>query len=630
MNNIRGSYASGFAPRDFRPKYPSLWEGRVFSADPALGPSGAILRDWSGKHNDVALTNFTLTNAWALKGGRYALIGDGATTYCLGSDSAMPSGAQPRTMCCWFNAAALPATGFTANSLISWGKPGNATGGANHQLSDLVIYNNSVNTVVAATQYGNVIQSALGLATNTTYFCAASFDGTTWSVYVTFGSANTEATIATGTMTTNTILFGELMLMARRDGDSSVAEWFNGWARDFAVYNRALSIKELNILSRSPGIAYEYDKPAPLMTYLVAVATPSVSPSTATIDQLATTTFSASNFTNGAVTWSSNNPGVATVNSSTGVVTGVAHGQATSQTATITATGVSNPSQTAAATVTVRAVSLSVSPTSTSIGTSATVQLTATVLGTANTAVTWSLQSGAGSVNSTGLYTAPASTTVAAVHVVSQADPANGHADSTITVSLTRTVTGEANFGVAYAGRSDIGWRILNSDGSVYSAPTLTGIVEQSLQGVAQGVYVVSDVAVPQSFLGILIIDAPPGSGLVPYFHVIRPYITDNTIQDIPLAPYGISGLTIGYQINNPDGTTSPSPGLPHTTAGVIEYGGLGAYGKPSTFNLSDNFVWLWDPAPGMGGGYTYSKSTDQPTATTLIQSLFISKRSVR
>lgn len=69
-------------------------------------------------------------------------------------------------------------------------------------------------------------------------------------------------------------------------------------------------------------------------------------------------------------------------------------------------------------------VAVSVSPSSTTMNQGATQQFTATVTGTTNTAVNWSVQeSGGGSITSAGLYTA--STTAGTFHVIatSQVDP---------------------------------------------------------------------------------------------------------------------------------------------------------------------------------------------------------------
>src|SRR5258708_16992572 len=69
-------------------------------------------------------------------------------------------------------------------------------------------------------------------------------------------------------------------------------------------------------------------------------------------------------------------------------------------------------------------VSVSISPTSATLNGGGTQQFTATVSGSTNTAVTWSL-SGAGTLSSSGLYTTPATVanqTTATVTATSQAD----------------------------------------------------------------------------------------------------------------------------------------------------------------------------------------------------------------
>jgi hypothetical protein len=85
-------------------------------------------------------------------------------------------------------------------------------------------------------------------------------------------------------------------------------------------------------------------------------------------------------------------------------------------------------------------VSVGVAPATATINTppaSQTVQFTATVTGTPNTGVIWSL-SGPGTISETGLYTAPATATAATVTVTatSQEDPARS-ASATITIHCT-------------------------------------------------------------------------------------------------------------------------------------------------------------------------------------------------
>jgi hypothetical protein len=79
-------------------------------------------------------------------------------------------------------------------------------------------------------------------------------------------------------------------------------------------------------------------------------------------------------------------------------------------------------------------VSVSVSPTAVSMNQGAQQQFTATVTGTSNTAVNWSLISGSGTVNSSGLFTAPNKQETDTIQAQSQAD-------TTKTATATATVS---------------------------------------------------------------------------------------------------------------------------------------------------------------------------------------------
>ena len=84
-------------------------------------------------------------------------------------------------------------------------------------------------------------------------------------------------------------------------------------------------------------------------------------------------------------------------------------------------------------------VAVSISPTSASILVNATQQFTATVTGTTNTSVTWSV-TGGGSVSSSGLFTAPSSAASCTVKATSVADTTKS-ASAVVTVSATPTVS---------------------------------------------------------------------------------------------------------------------------------------------------------------------------------------------
>lgn len=139
-----------------------------------------------------------------------------------------------------------------------------------------------------------------------------------------------------------------------------------------------------------------------------------ISPTSVTLNAGATKQFTTTvtGTTNTAVTWTTT---CGSVNS-----TGLFTAPSTASTCSVTATSVADTTKKATATVTVQAVSISISPTSSAINTGATQQFTSTVLGTSNTSVTWSATGG--TISSSGLYTAPSTTGNFTVTVTSAAD----------------------------------------------------------------------------------------------------------------------------------------------------------------------------------------------------------------
>ncbi|BDG02290.1 right-handed parallel beta-helix repeat-containing protein [Anaeromyxobacter oryzae] len=141
-----------------------------------------------------------------------------------------------------------------------------------------------------------------------------------------------------------------------------------------------------------------------------------------------------------AVTWSVQEGAAGGTISASGLYTapaaaGTYHAVATSH---------ADPSKTAVSTITVTApapapVAVAVSPSTATIAGGGTVQLKATVTGSTDLAVTWSVQEGAagGTVNASGLYTAPL--TAGTFHAV-----ATSHADPTRKATATITVTAAA------------------------------------------------------------------------------------------------------------------------------------------------------------------------------------------
>lgn len=139
----------------------------------------------------------------------------------------------------------------------------------------------------------------------------------------------------------------------------------------------------------------------------------SISPTTATLGggQTQQLTATITHHSNTAVTWSVSGQGSV---SNSGLYTAPPV-VANQTTATVKATSVVDSTRSASAAVTLIPITVSVSPATASVVVDGTQQFNATVTGTSNTSVTWSVSgtgcsgSACGTINSTGLYQAPSS-----------------------------------------------------------------------------------------------------------------------------------------------------------------------------------------------------------------------------
>ncbi|MBS2023155.1 MAG: Ig-like domain-containing protein, partial [Deltaproteobacteria bacterium] len=207
-------------------------------------------------------------------------------------------------------------------------------------------------------------------------------------------------------------------------------------------------------------------------------------------------TATVSNSSDTAVTWS-----VTPSDSSGGLVNTHGHYTAptTAGTYTVTATAHADPSATASATVTVDTLDVAVTPASQSLPQTGTKKFTATVTRgngqSVSQVVTWSVAEGdsAGTIDSDGVYTAPASDTTAHVVATSQID---GVTFGKATVTVGGHAPGAPTNLVATAGNGQVAlsWSGVSGATSynVYLAPhgQLSAGLESALPGVSSGVIV--------------------------------------------------------------------------------------------------------------------------------------------
>jgi len=228
----------------------------------------------------------------------------------------------------------------------------------------------------------------------------------------------------------------------------------------------------------------------------------SVSPATAKVVTGAHQQFTAtvSGTTNTAVTWSLSGAGC--TGSACGTITTAGLYTAPSTvpspaTVTVTATSKADKSKSGTATVTVlAAVSVTVSPASANVATGAQRQFTATVTGTTNQTVMWSLSgpgcagTACGTITGGGLFTAPASIpdpATVAVTATSQADPSKSGTGIVTVVPLVTVSVSPATaqviegvqqqFTATVSGTSNtaVTWSLAGADCTGSACGTITG-----------------------------------------------------------------------------------------------------------------------------------------------------------
>jgi RHS repeat-associated protein len=314
----------------------------------------------------------------------------------------------------------------------------------------------------------------------------------------------------------------------------------------------------------------------------------SVAPADVTLygGQTAQFTATLNNATNTAVAWTISPAGVGTI-SSTGLYSAPSS-FTTGQTVTITATSQADNTESATAIITLTPyIYVTLSPTSAILPSGQTQQFTATVVDTNNQNVTWAISpTGAGTINSSGLYTAPASVIslqTVTVTATSQADatksasaavtltpisPISGPAGTVVTISGVGFGTAEGSSSVTVGGFPAVS--LMWSDSQIQvQIPSGTGLGNQEVVVTVNG-QVITDVnfTVTAGLVGI----APSPIGTAGSVTFGTPG------QSAPLIFNGTAGQLVAVQLSsstfseycnggnfiilNPDGSTLTNQGF--------------------------------------------------------------------
>lgn len=242
-----GSYSNGFAPRDFQPRYPSLWTGCIGAWAPCLGVTSGVVRDWSNYQRHGALTNMTLSDSWVINGGRYALSFDATNDFV--NCGTIDSGSV------YCISAWARANDFTSRVIIS-----NYNAGANRVQYDLRMGSSAgTGRFEIFYQDASGFRNGLGpvnLSTGVWYHVAwinSANSDAGQSLYVN-GIPQSLSFSNSGTPGVPTTGFGNTSI--GRAGDSTFGP-FSGMIDDVRLYNRALTANEVTLLASGRGISYE-------------------------------------------------------------------------------------------------------------------------------------------------------------------------------------------------------------------------------------------------------------------------------------------------------------------------------------------------------------------------------------
>lgn len=235
-------YQQGFAPRDFVPQYPHLWNGCIRAWCPSLGPTGSVLKDWSPFRKDGTLTNFTLSTAWTIDQ-KYSIFLNDSTMHVNCGVIQETQLADKLTLMTWFkrpaigNALYISRYGGTSSTFGMHFEPGTV----------------SMHPTNLTNSYGY-----FSISDDTNWhFAVMVFDGT--------GLTNTDKLklYLDGVQTTVTFV-GTIASSTGNGGDNFyIGKMLNTYSialvDDIRLYNRVLSsqeIQQLYVGGQGRGIAY--------------------------------------------------------------------------------------------------------------------------------------------------------------------------------------------------------------------------------------------------------------------------------------------------------------------------------------------------------------------------------------
>jgi hypothetical protein len=355
-----------------------------------------------------------------------------------------------------------------------------------------------------------------------------------------------------------------------------------------------------------------------LSTNAAAAVSLGVSPTAVSLGPGQTATFSAnvSGTSNTAVSWSVV-PAVGSIVNGVYTAPTIATGQPA---VTVVATSMADPSKTASATVTLTTIGISVVPTSITLGSGASSQFTASVTGTSNTLVNWSVSPALGTVVN-GLYTAPSGITSTQVVTLTAVSAVDSTKSASASITLTPTVPSSL---VVNPAQTSLSASQSQQFSTTLSGFTLGGSGVQTAQWsvnppigsiTSSGLYTApGSISTQQN----VIVTATNLSGTASATVTLTPSAltsTPTSTLQLPLEVMGTNGTTVSTSFNIPAGSNLNGQlrlwlqvhGLKYQTQGSVQVNG------GNWIPINDTTVTLQGYAAavgGIGGGFTNLKLT--------------------
>jgi hypothetical protein len=227
--------------------HPQLWDGVVGAWCPSLGPTGSRLHDMSGRSNWGTLQNASVLTDWQMTDGQYAINFDGTDNNVRIDRNVLENPSQTATA--WVKAASFPSA---YNTVICKDEA------VTRYWTLLVKSNGKLAYYVYAS--GNVSADGTGLTTLTAgrwYFLAMSYSEVAGLAGYVNGIRDATAA-ASGSPTTGSTFANIGSHFQALTGGSS-GRYFNGQIDDIRVYDRVLTLNEIQELYRL-GRAGTYER----------------------------------------------------------------------------------------------------------------------------------------------------------------------------------------------------------------------------------------------------------------------------------------------------------------------------------------------------------------------------------